>query len=160
MRMAFLSSPIGLCTIPFCAWAGVSLYNGTADEQAVTPFSVERANKTDRIVAPSNVHGEYLTAISVEVAGKSDAVITVRDRDGRMLYRLDPAGHTTIVSKRVISKPARPRPPAYETTPSGVDKGLPDGCEGAFSPFVEPTMANVIGHCVSEITGNVHIASR
>ncbi len=159
MRMAFLSSPIVLCAIPFCAWAGASLY-GSAPEQAVTPFTVQRANKTDRIVGPSNVHGEDLTTISVEVAGKSDAVITVRDRDGRMLYRLDPAGRMTTVSKRAISRPARPRLPGYETPRPGADKGLPDGCEGAFSPYVEPTMANVIEHCVSELTGNVHIAAR
>jgi hypothetical protein len=63
MRMAFLTSSIGLCAIPFCAWAGVSLYQGGAAEQAVTPFAVERTNKTDRMVGAFNVHGEFLPAI-------------------------------------------------------------------------------------------------
>lgn len=34
------------------------------------------------------------------------------------------------------------------------------GCEGAFSPYAEPGMANVMGRCVSELTGNIRIASR
>jgi hypothetical protein len=159
MRMAFLTSPIGLCAIPFCAWAGVSLYQGSPAEQTVPPFAVERANKTDRMVGALNVRGGYLPSISVEVAGKSDAVITVRDREGRMLYRLDPAERMTIVIKRMVQTPAGPRPPGH-TPPSVAIKELPDGCEGAFSPYVEPRMANVIGRCVSELTGNVHIASR
>jgi hypothetical protein len=159
MRMAFLTSSIGLCAIPFCAWAGVSLYQGGAAEQAVTPFAVERTNKTDRMVGAFNVHGEFLPAFSVEVDGKSDAVVTVRDRDGRMLYRFDPAERMTIVAKRTpaVSKPsgqgAAPREPTSSDSP------LPDGCEGAFSPYAEPSMANVIGRCVSEVTGSVQIAS-
>jgi hypothetical protein len=43
MRMTFLTPSIGLCAIPFCAWAGVSLYEGrAAEQQTVTPFAVER----------------------------------------------------------------------------------------------------------------------
>jgi hypothetical protein len=164
MRMAFLTSSIGLCAIPFCAWAGVSLYQGGAAEQAVTPFAVERTNKTDRMVGAFNVHGEFLPAISVEVDGKSDAVVTVRDRDGRMLYRLDPAERMTIVAKRMTQTPAVQKPSGQgsaprEPTSSDATKELPDGCEGAFSPYVEPRMANVIGRCVSEVTGSVQIAS-
>jgi len=87
---------------PIVRRAGVSLYEGSAAEQTMTPFAVERANKTDRMAGALNGRGEYVPAISVEVAGKSDAVVTVRDRDGRMLYRLDPAERTTIVSKRIV----------------------------------------------------------
>jgi hypothetical protein len=164
MRMAFLTSSIGLCAIPFCAWAGVSLYQGGAAPQTVTPFAVERTNKTDRMVGAFKVRGEYVPAISVEVAGKSDAVVTVRDRHGRMLYRLDPAGRMTIVAKRMTQTPAVPKPSGQgsaprEPTSSDATKELPDGCEGAFSPYVEPSMANVIGRCVSEVTGSVQIAS-
>jgi hypothetical protein len=163
MRMAFLTSSIGLCAIPFCAWAGVSLYHGGAAAQTVAPFAVERKNKTDRMVGA--VNGRGIPAISVEVAGKSDAVVTVRDRDGRMLYRLDPAERLTIVAKPMMQTPAVPRPSGHgvappQPAPSDATRELPDGCEGAFSPYVEPSMANVIGRCVSEVTGSVRIASR
>ena len=130
----------------------------------MTPFAVERANKTDRMVGAFNVRGEFLPAILVEVDGKSDAVVTVRDRDGRMLYRFDPAERMTIVAKRMtqtraVSKPSGQGAAPREPTSSDAPKELPDGCEGAFSPYVEPSMANVIGRCVSEVTGSVQIAS-
>jgi hypothetical protein len=165
MRMAFLTSSIGLCAIPLCAWAGVSLYEGSAAEQTVTPFAVKRANKTDRMVGAFKVRGEYVPAISVEVAGKSDAVVTVRDRDGRMLYRLDPAERMTIVAQRMVRTLVVPRPSGHGVAPpqpasSDATRELPDGCEGAFSPYAEPSMANVIGRCVSELTGSMQIASR
>jgi hypothetical protein len=51
--------------------------------------------------ADQSCRADGVPAISVEVAGKSDAVVTVRDRHGRMLYRLDPAGRMTIVAKRM-----------------------------------------------------------
>jgi hypothetical protein len=165
MRMAFLTSSIGLCAIPFCAWAGVSLYEGGAAEQIVTPSAVERTNKTDRMVGVLRLRGEFLPAISVEVAGKSGAAVTVRDREGRMLYRLDPAEHMTIVAKRMMQTPAVPGQSGHGVAPrepasSDATRELPDGCEGAFSPYVEPGMANVIGRCVSEVRGSVQIASR
>jgi hypothetical protein len=162
MRMAFLTSSIGLCAIPFCAWAGVNLYGGVT--QTTTPFAVERTNKTDRMVGAVKGRGEYVPAISVEVVGKSDAVVTVRDRDGRMLYRLDPAERTTIVAKRMMQTPDVLRPFGRgvgppQPAPSDATRELPDGCEGAFSPYVEPSMANVIRRCISELTGSVQIAS-
>jgi hypothetical protein len=164
MRMAVLTSSIGLCAIPWYAWAGVSLYQGGAAAQTETPFAVERTNKTDRRVGGVNRRGEYVPAISVEVAGMSDAVVTVRDRDGRMLYRLDPAERTTIVAKPMTQTPAAPSPSGYglapvQPSPSDATRELPDGCEGAFSPYVEPSMANVIGRCVSEVPSIVRIAS-
>jgi hypothetical protein len=165
MRMAFLTSSIGLCAIPLCAWAGVSLYEGGAADQTVIHFAVDRANKTDRMVSAFNVRGEFLPAISVEVAGKSDAVFTVRDRDGNMLYRLDPAERMTVVAKRMLQTPVAPGPSGHRLAPrepasSDASKELPDGCESAFSPYAEPGMANVIGRCVSELRGYVQVASR
>jgi hypothetical protein len=116
------------------------------------------------MVGAINGRGESVPAISVEVAGKSDAVVTVRDRDGRMLYRLDPAERTTIVAKPMTQTPAAPSPSGYglapvQPSPSDATRELPDGCEGAFSPYVEPSMANVIGRCVSEVQSSVQIAS-
>jgi hypothetical protein len=165
MRMAFLTASIGLCAIPFWAWAGVSLYQGGAAEQTVTLFAVERTNKTDRMVGAVNVRGEYLPTISVEVAGKSDSVVTARGRDGRVLYRLDPPRRMTIVAKGMMQTPTVLRPPGHRLAPrdpakSDATRELPDGCESAFSPYVEPGMANIIARCVSELTDNVQVASR
>jgi hypothetical protein len=36
---------------------------------------------------------------------------------------------------------------------------MPDGCEGAFSPYAAPRMANVIGRCISALPQSVHFAS-
>jgi hypothetical protein len=165
MRMAFLTAPIGLCAIQFCAWAGVSLYQSGAAEQTVTPFAVERTNKTDRMVGAINVRGVYFPTISVEVAGNSDSIVTVRGRNGRILYRLDPPRRMTIIAKGMMQTPSVPRPPGHQLPPrepgqSDATKELPDGCEGAFSPYVEPGMTNVIARCVSERTDNVQVASR
>src|SRR5271156_2390271 len=140
MRITFLFSSMGLCAVPICALAGVSLYQGGGAEQAVTPFAVERANKTDRLAGAYNVRREFLPAISVEVAGKSDAIVTVRDRDGRILYRLDPAERITIVAKRLMQPRAAPRAAERGLAPgkpasSDPARELPDGCEGAFSPY-------------------------
>jgi hypothetical protein len=161
MRMAFLTASI-TCAIPFCAWAGISLYQGGAAEQTGKSFAVERTSKSDRIVGAVIVRGEYLPTISVEVAGKSDAVVTVRGRDGRLLYRLDPARRMTIVAKGLMQTPTGP-PSGHRLAPREPEpttKGLPGGCEGAFSPYVEFGMANVIARCVSELTENAQVASR
>jgi hypothetical protein len=34
---------------------------------------------------------------------------------------------------------------------SDLERALPDGCEGAFSPYAEPARAHVIGRCVSSV---------
>jgi hypothetical protein len=36
---------------------------------------------------------------------------------------------------------------------------MPDGCEGAFSPYAAPRMAHVIGRCISSLPQSVHVAS-
>jgi hypothetical protein len=112
-----------------------------------------------------NVDGEFLSPISIEVDGKSDAVITVRDRNRRMLYRLDPTERMTIVAKRIIRPSARPQTSGQgggsrKPASTGAIKELPDGCEGAFSPYAQPEMANVIGRCVSELPDRLRVALR
>ena len=85
----------------------------------------------------------------MEIADQPNSAITVRDRDGNMIYRIDPAKRTTTLAKRTnqhraippygASKPVRP----VNLLP------LPEGCESALSPYVAPEMALVIGHCSS-----------
>jgi hypothetical protein len=104
-----------------------------------SPTIVERAGKADslkhiEVSAGTNV------AIAVELRGASDIVI--RDRDGNILFAVDQSARTTTVGKQ-----GRQR----ASSPPTVERALPDGCEGAFSPYAEPTRAHVIGRCVSSI---------
>jgi hypothetical protein len=147
MRMAYLAMP-GLCAIASCAWGGVSFYEKGGAEKTISPApsAVERTNKGDRVVRAFNVRGAVTPAFSVEIVDAANAAVTVRDHDGSILYRVSPTERTTVVAKRAVQKPV--------VTPerigsSDAARELPDGCESAFSPYVEPGMAYVIGRCVS-----------
>jgi len=153
MRMAYLTVSAGLCAIATCAW-GVSFHEKGAAEKTTSrlPSAVERANKSDRVMRAFNVPGAVMPAFFVEIVDSPDAAVTVRSHDGRILYRVSPTERMTIVAKRAVQKPITTpeRVPApQEIGSSDAPKKLPDGCESAFSPYVEPGMANVIGRCVS-----------
>jgi hypothetical protein len=148
MRMAYLTMSAGLCAIASCAWGGVIFYEKGGVEKTISPApsAVERTNKGDRVVRAFNVRGAVTPAFSVEIVDAANAAVTVRDHDGSILYRVSPTERTTVVAKRAVQKPV--------VTPerigsSDAARELPDGCESAFSPYVEPGMANVIGRCVS-----------
>jgi hypothetical protein len=148
MRMAYLTMSAGLCAIASCACSGVSFYEKGGAEKTISPApsAVERTNKGDRVVRAFNVRGAVTPAFSVEIVDAANAAVTVRDHDGSILYRVSPTERTTVVAKRAVQKPV--------VTPerigsSDAARELPDGCESAFSPYVEPGMANVIGRCVS-----------
>jgi hypothetical protein len=154
MRMAYLAMFAGLCAIASCALGGVSFYEKSGAEKAISPPStaVGRTNKSDRVVRAFNVRGAVMPAFSVEIVGAPDAAVTVRDDEGSILYRVSPTERITIVAKRAVQKPfATPERVSAPQEPGSSDaaKELPDGCEGAFSPYVEAGMANVIGRCVS-----------
>jgi hypothetical protein len=148
MRMAYLAMCAGLCAIASCAWGGASFYEKGGAEKTISPAAsaVDRTNKGDRVVRAFNVRGAVTPAFSVEIVDAANAAVTVRDHDGSILYRVSPTERTTVVAKRAVQKPV--------VTPerigsSDAARELPDGCESAFSPYVEPGMANVIGRCVS-----------
>ena len=146
MRLVYLTISAGLCVIPLCAWAGVNFY----DDGAAQPVSstVESTPKGDRTRRPFNVG---MLAVSLEITGQSNSAITVRDRDGSLLYRVDPANRMTVVTKQTD----RPRAiPATSQDTTNQEKPviaspLPDGCESAFSPYAAPNRAHVIGRCIS-----------
>jgi hypothetical protein len=105
--------------------------------------SVDRSHKGDRVTR-SKAFTRAGSAIAVELAGKTDLVI--RDRAGNILFAVDNAARATTVAKqsgRDASSPSKVNPPAEED--------LPEGCEGAFSPYAEPSKARVVGRCVSSI---------
>jgi hypothetical protein len=146
MRLICFTISAGLCVVPLCAWGLVSLCGDSALQTAAS-HQVERATTGDRTQHPFNVG---MPAFSVEIAGQSDSTITVRDRDGSLLYRVDPANRTTIVAKR--ENRTRPIAVTLQDATSQqpiISLPLPDGCESAFSPYAAPNKAHVIGRCIS-----------
>jgi hypothetical protein len=139
MRLIHLTMWAGLCV---SAWASVSFY----DDGAAKSFASAVTTKGDRTVRPFNVS---MPAISVEITGQSSSAITVRDRDGSLIYQVDPANHMTIVAKHRD----RTRPLAVTshgaTSQPAISLPLPDGCESAFSPYASPNRAHIIGRCIS-----------
>jgi hypothetical protein len=105
------------------------------------------------MVRAVNIRGAGKPALfSVEILDFPRAAVTIRDHDGSILYRISPTERMTVVAKRAPQKPVvmpeRMSAP-QESRSSETARQLPDGCESAFSPFVEPGMAIVIGRCVS-----------
>jgi hypothetical protein len=114
----------------------------SSHQSAVAPMSVERAGKGDRLTHIKGSTGAS-DAIAVELSGPSDVVI--RDRDGNILFAVDHAARTMTVGKQRGHRATVP------DTPQAVERALPDGCEGAFSPYADPARANTIGRCVSSV---------
>jgi hypothetical protein len=165
MRLAFQLIPAAICAIPLGAWAGASLYStAPRTDGFVSPAAaVERSHKGNMLVRPFGRSGAEIPVVEVEVNGRLDAAITLRDRDGQVLYRADPINHVTTVAKRAAPARAVPAPPVAEsesTAPTASpETPMPDGCEGAFSPYAAPRMAHVIGRCISALPQSVQVAS-
>jgi hypothetical protein len=104
---------------------------------------VNRTSKSDGLAQARVVQGSA-NAIAVELTGPSDVVI--RDRRGFVLFAVDHATRTTIVGKQGGGRAIVPSAPAQAHEP------VPEGCEGAFSPYVEPSKAHILGRCVSSIS--------
>ena len=153
MRMFYLTVTAGLCAVASCAWAGVSFREGGAAQNTRAPIlstAVERMHKADRMGGASNVRGASVPAFSIETASSLESTVTLRDSNGSILYQVSPMDRTTTVAKRAAQKPIRSesREPLSPSQAATLEK-MPDGCESAFSPYVAPRMANVIGRCVS-----------
>jgi hypothetical protein len=153
MRMFYLTVTAGLCAVASCAWAGVSLREGGAAQTTRPPLqstAVERMHKADRLGGASNVRSAGVPAFSIETANSLESTVTLRDSNGSILYQVSPMDRTTTVAKRVAPRPipSESREPVSPSHAATVEK-MPDGCESAFSPYVAPRMANVIGRCVS-----------
>ena len=136
----------GLCVVPLCAWAGVSFYDDDA-LQPVVVSAVEKIAKGDLTKRPFDVGAA--PNFSIDIAEQSTSRITLRDRDGSLLYQLDPANRTTIIGKRTEragTAPARARDPISQPV---ISLPLPEGCESAFSPYAAPNRAHVLGRCIS-----------
>ncbi len=100
-------------------------------------------------MAPFNIGAP---GVSVELADQPRSAFTVRDRDGSLIYRIDPAARTTTVGKRTghgSTRPVASAPASSPVSTPSVRLPLPEGCEGAFSPYAAPDKADVIGRCIS-----------
>ncbi len=167
MRAIVLAS-MGICAVPLCTWAGASLYGETAapgfQGSIAMTTTVERTSKGDRLLTrPSNPATEAAAAfVSVEVTGRFETAVTIRDRQGRVLFSADPATQTTVIAKRQVPGGAIPAHAPESADPRRVPSpagAMPEGCEGAFSPYAAPRMAHVIGRCISAVTGSVQVAA-
>ena len=145
MRSIYLAMSAALCAIPLCAWAAalhaIPAYAVPASAQSVSQAA---SAKGDRTVAPYNLGA---AGVTVELTDQPHSAITIRDRNGSLLYRVDPASHTTTVAKRTGRAGTTSRTPAVSRPVVRVP--LPDGCESAFSPYVAPDKADVIARCIS-----------
>jgi hypothetical protein len=172
MRSACMTMFVGIGAAPLCIWAGVSLYGANAaprfESRAPAWAIVEETRKGDRLTSPVKVAADALGTgdsafASVEVAGRLESAITIRDQNGWLLYSADPATRTTVIAKRMMiherSLPQGNRGPADPKRASSPPGEMPDGCEGAFSPYAAPRIAHIIGRCISGVAGNVHVAA-
>jgi hypothetical protein len=163
MKLAGLTTSVGMCA-PLCIWAGASLYGANAsfnfENSAPAWTTVERVRKGDRLAPPVAADAADSAFASVEVAGRFDSAIIIRDKNGRLLYSADPASQTTVIAKRTTTRErAPPMGPADPERAASPPEEMPDGCEGAFSPYAAPRMAHIVGRCISGIAGKVQVAS-
>jgi hypothetical protein len=80
--------------------------------------SVERAHKGDQIARPFGIRADA-PMIDVEVNGRIDVAITLRYRDGQVIFRADPVNHVTTMAKSVSRKPEKENIAQRSTIPGG-----------------------------------------
>jgi hypothetical protein len=122
----------------------------TPSAVAEQPQTVDHALKGDRLMHSKTVR-DAGSSISVEMSGRSDVVI--RDRAGNILFAVDNAARATTIGKQ-----SGRSVPALKTYPPA-ELNLPAGCEGAFSPYAEPSKARIIGRCMSGVFSQTETAS-
>jgi hypothetical protein len=143
-RISRIGVVAGCCSAAvFLIGIATSAFSSSSAHQVLDPSaSVERAGKADRLM---HVGGWVSTedAIAVELTGPSDIVI--RDRYGNVLFAVDHSARMTTVGKRHGRRTIFPEASGTE------ERALPEGCEGAFSPYVEPARAHILGRCISGV---------
>jgi hypothetical protein len=142
MRLIYLSA--GLCMIAVCVWSAV--LHDNLMPQPVAPSAVERPTKGNRTVSPFNIG---VPGVALEITGQLNSPIAVRDSHGNMIFQIDPANRMTIVAKRTGRIRAISATSTTDEEMPAISLPLPEGCESAFSPYVTPKMAYIIGRCIS-----------
>jgi hypothetical protein len=141
-RISCFSIVTALCAASLMLIAqGTSALSNPSRSAAPASFAhVDRTAKSDRLMRPRGA-GSSANAVAIEFSGPSDVVI--RDQRGNIVFAVDHSARTTIVGKQGGGRLTSPE------VPGEAHKPLPEGCEGAFSPYVEPSKAHILGRCVS-----------
>jgi hypothetical protein len=137
-----------------CVRIAVSTSSSTMSSSPVDMHqsqSVDRTLKGD-CFTHSKTARDASSSISVEMSGRSDVVI--RDRAGNILFAVDNAARATTIGKQ-----SGRSAPAQKTNNPPADLDLPAGCEGAFSSYVEPSKAGMIGRCMTGIPSQTRTVS-
>ena len=156
---------IGLCAGSVCILAGAALFAADAAHgpnhgtRLSTRVIADSVHKGDRLWMPFALPGGAARAefAAIEIATPAASAVTVRDRNGNVLYRVDPKSQTTVIAERVFSGGNRDNADRSRA-PAGRE-ALPVGCEGAFSPYAAPRMAGIIGRCLSALEVSYQVAS-
>jgi hypothetical protein len=122
--------------------ATTALSHSSVRPTAESVAHVNRTAKSDRLVRAKGLQRSP-NAIAIELTGPSDVVI--RDRRGFIVFAVDHSARTTIVGKQGGG------PVNSLAAPAQAHEPVPEGCEGAFSPYVEPAKAHILGRCLSSI---------
>jgi hypothetical protein len=110
--------------------------------------SVDRAHKGG-LLTRFTASKDAGPSISVELPGRSDVVI--RDSAGNILFAVNNSARATTIAKQRDRSASAPK----ANQPAELD--LPDGCEGAFSAYAEPSKARIIGRCISSIVSQAEV---
>jgi hypothetical protein len=141
-RISCFSIVTALCAASVMLIAqGTSALSHPSRSAAPASFAhVDRTAKSDRLMRPRGAQSTA-NAVAIELSGPSDVVI--RDHRGNIVFAVDHSARTTIVGKQGGGRLTSPE------VSGEVHKPLPEGCEGAFSPYVEPSRAHILGRCLS-----------
>jgi hypothetical protein len=130
-----------------CAAVVMLIAQGTSalsnPSRSATPASVAHVDRTAKSDRLARARGSQASAnaVAIELSGPSDVVI--RDQRGNIVFAVDHSARTTTVGKQGGRRLTSPE------VPGEAQKPLPEGCEGAFSPYVEPSKAHILGRCLS-----------
>jgi hypothetical protein len=141
-RISCRSIVTALCaaSLMLIAQGTSALSNPSTSDTPESVSHVDRMAKSDRLMRPRGTENSP-NAVAIEFSGPSDVVI--RDQRGNIVFAVDHSARTTIVGKQGGGRPTSPN------VPDDAHKPLPEGCEGAFSPYVEPSKAYILGRCLS-----------
>ncbi len=156
---------VGLCAGSVCLLAGAAFFAADAAygpndrTRLSTHVRADSAHKSDRLWLAFALPGGAPRAefAAIELATPAASAVTVRDRNGNVLYRIDPKSQTTLIAERVFA--ASNQDNADRSRAPAGRQALPVGCEGAFSPYAAPRMAGIIGRCLSALEVSYQVAS-
>lgn len=82
------------------AFSATSYVNSASSHDGMFAWrtGLDRSQKTDAI-APARAAAQRHEPVSVELIGVDNTIVTIKDRDGRVLFRSDPLSNTTLISR-------------------------------------------------------------